>query len=531
MALRIEPNVVEIARGESVSFRAVLDDHEVSARWSVPPAYAKDWDDKSKTFSPTTWNSFSFFGRRVAIHAAYEPDREAAGSAETEVTIPSPIESACADVWVTPRRLWIVLLTGYLLICGGVTVGGIFCYWTAAEFEVPDAVVIGPAQVAMATNSTTVFSANRAVAWQFNQDPQDTGSFTAEKVGTYLFTGVASDGSRETAKIVVDSGPGKLSVEPPWKVLRSGDRARFEVMDTSSPDTESTLSWRIDLAAGSTLSGFNLSSDSGPTTELTINDEEIESPARLVLTVERAATVASLDSGQAAIPARKASASILVTANAKTPKQADADRLALIMLALFAGAFGGLIHGVNSLVGYVGSHKFGVSWAGYYLARPFLGAGIAFLTVMLFRSGLDPSANADLSGRLTILAFAGIAGLFSDKAMLKLKQIADVLLSVASDDRSDKIDKSAEAVPTLASIDPSRVKKGATPNVTLTGKNFADGLKVHVNGRERGAVWASATNTSFKLEAEDTAKTGAIEVVVKNSKSAASTPLSLTVTD
>jgi len=99
----------------------------------------------------------------------------------------------------------------------------------------------------------------------------------------------------------------------------------------------------------------------------------------------------------------------------------------LFILVLLAGALGASVHAVRSLSWYVGNRAFVTSWLLYYYLRPFVGAGLAAVFYFVIRGGFfSPTANFSETSPFGFCALAALIGLFSENAVLKLKDIADV---------------------------------------------------------------------------------------------------------
>jgi hypothetical protein len=112
----------------------------------------------------------------------------------------------------------------------------------------------------------------------------------------------------------------------------------------------------------------------------------------------------------------------------------------LILLVLFTGAFGACMTGLPSLADYLGERKLIESWFTFYLARPFVGGGIAFIFYLVIRGGFLAGTNYDAAvvNPFGLAAVAALVGMFSDKALLKLGEVFAILFK-ADDTRSDKL--------------------------------------------------------------------------------------------
>jgi hypothetical protein len=90
---------------------------------------------------------------------------------------------------------------------------------------------------------------------------------------------------------------------------------------------------------------------------------------------------------------------------------------------LLAGAFGSLIHAATSFSNFVGQGKIEKNWIWWYLLRPFTGMGIAFVFYLSFRGGLLNQTKIETLNVYGILTLSALAGLFTDRATLKLEEI------------------------------------------------------------------------------------------------------------
>jgi hypothetical protein len=103
------------------------------------------------------------------------------------------------------------------------------------------------------------------------------------------------------------------------------------------------------------------------------------------------------------------------------------ESLFFVMVA-FAGALGSALHSLRSLVVYIGERELRWSWVPFYLVRPILGALLATLLYVVLRAGLfSPSSSSVQASPYGFAAVAGLAGLFSDQAIEKLKKVAEEL--------------------------------------------------------------------------------------------------------
>lgn len=98
----------------------------------------------------------------------------------------------------------------------------------------------------------------------------------------------------------------------------------------------------------------------------------------------------------------------------------------LMLIVIIAGALGSCVHVIRSLSSYIGHRKLKWSWLPMYILRPFAGAILALVIYLALRGGLF-STNAGIQDTSTFgfAAIATLAGMFSEQAVLKLKDVAE----------------------------------------------------------------------------------------------------------
>jgi hypothetical protein len=107
-------------------------------------------------------------------------------------------------------------------------------------------------------------------------------------------------------------------------------------------------------------------------------------------------------------------------------KMSDEERL--LILVMTAGALGSLVHALRSAYWYVGNRNLVRSWIPKYLLLPFCGAILAVLFYFIVRGGFfSPRSNSMHTSQYGFCALACLVGLFSEQAVLKLKQVADTV--------------------------------------------------------------------------------------------------------
>lgn len=112
-----------------------------------------------------------------------------------------------------------------------------------------------------------------------------------------------------------------------------------------------------------------------------------------------------------------------------------------VWLIIFSGLVGSCIHVLTSMATFVGNRRFLRSWTLWYLVRPLIGAGLAFLIVSVIWGGIStPTQGFNGSNPFQLVAIAGLAGMFSRTASDKLEEIFEQLLrSTKNDQRGDNV--------------------------------------------------------------------------------------------
>jgi hypothetical protein len=112
----------------------------------------------------------------------------------------------------------------------------------------------------------------------------------------------------------------------------------------------------------------------------------------------------------------------------------------LFLLVLFMGLLGASVYALRSVANYRGDQMLYSTWLTYYVVHPPAGAVIALLLYLVVRAGFLKADGADVStvNLFGICAVAGLGGMFSDIAFLKLRELFQVLFK-PKDDRSDKL--------------------------------------------------------------------------------------------
>lgn len=189
----------------------------------------------------------------------------------------------------------------------------------------------------------------------------------------------------------------------------------------------------------------------------------------------------------------------------------------LLLIVLLAGAIGSSIHAANAYARHRAVKDYHPSWFWWYLLRFPIGMGLALLIYLVARGGLfagsfaNNEAATDMVNPFGFAALSALAGLFAKQATAKLEEIFDNIFR--TDDQHDR-----KANPPVVD-NPPTVHVGATGedlNVQVSGRNFAEGATVTVNGEERVSKRVSDTELIVTLLDSDVAEAGELAARVVN---------------
>lgn len=166
----------------------------------------------------------------------------------------------------------------------------------------------------------------------------------------------------------------------------------------------------------------------------------------------------------------------------------------LLLLVALMGFLGNMVHIASSFTAFVGNGTFKRSWVLWYFVKPFTAAALAIIIYFVIRAGFlsygTGAAGISLYG---ILALSALAGLFTDSATLKLKEVFEVIFK-PKDERTGKLEGDATVV---SSLSPESIPPTVDSTITFAGKNLnAAGLKITIDG----VAVTAATTTAEKLE-------------------------------
>lgn len=192
------------------------------------------------------------------------------------------------------------------------------------------------------------------------------------------------------------------------------------------------------------------------------------------------------------------------------------NRILLILVALM-GFLGNMVHIASSFTSYVGNGTFLRSWVLWYFVKPFTAAGLAIIVYFIIRAGfLSYGAGASGISLYGIMALSALAGLFTDSATLKLKEVFEVIFK-PRDERTGKLQGDTEV--TVTSITPSTVAATGDTVLILTGKglNTAD-IKITMDNAEIKPAVQTAERLEIKYSPAPAALTAKKTVLVITNK-------------
>jgi hypothetical protein len=172
---------------------------------------------------------------------------------------------------------------------------------------------------------------------------------------------------------------------------------------------------------------------------------------------------------------------------------------ALMIVALSMGAIGGTVHCLRSLYWYVGNGWFKASWLAFYFLIPLASGVLSFGILFVIKAGLFSNASSgttDAANPYGVAGFSFIIGLFSQQAMLKLKQVAETLFAAPAPG-SDALPQ-GEKKPTVpeftltpnpASLTGTKENPKVAATLTLTALNgFSEAVTLTVAGSPAGVT-------------------------------------------
>jgi hypothetical protein len=154
--------------------------------------------------------------------------------------------------------------------------------------------------------------------------------------------------------------------------------------------------------------------------------------------------------------------------------------LILVLVAL-GGFLGNLIYVAASFTDFVGAEKFRRSWLLWYCVKPFTASALALAIYFVFRGGFLNASNDAISinlfGTMTISV---LAGLFTDRTTLKMKEVFDVLLR-PNEQRPDALQSNVREL----NVEAPLLEVGVPATIMITGQSLPkEKLTASIEGQE-----------------------------------------------
>jgi IPT/TIG domain len=162
----------------------------------------------------------------------------------------------------------------------------------------------------------------------------------------------------------------------------------------------------------------------------------------------------------------------------------------LFYMLIMAGALGGCIHAMRSLYWYSGQGELKWRWLLMYFTLPFIGAAMAMIFSLLITAGFVNNTTGS-SQALFIIAAAGLVGMFSQQAALKLTDVANAFFTKPGEGKDSEPQKSisvgegrtTKPTPlTVTAIDKSAGKAAGGDEVNIKGSGFSTSTTVTFGG-------------------------------------------------
>jgi hypothetical protein len=161
----------------------------------------------------------------------------------------------------------------------------------------------------------------------------------------------------------------------------------------------------------------------------------------------------------------------------------------LLLIIIFAGALGGIIHALRSLFWYIGNEGLNWKWVPMYILLPFEGALMATIFYLVIYGGFIPTTPTERGSYWFVIGVAVLVGMFSHQAALKLRDLANVALTKPGEG-ANAIPQTSKPVSTPLSGSEPDIKivpmKGSIKGgekIRISGKNFKKITSVNFNGK------------------------------------------------
>lgn len=148
------------------------------------------------------------------------------------------------------------------------------------------------------------------------------------------------------------------------------------------------------------------------------------------------------------------------------------DEQRLLLLVLLAGALGSILHDLRSVYWYIGNRSLVKSWMAMYIVLPFAGATLALIFYLVVRGGFfSPQSSFKETSPFGFAAFAALIGMFSPQAVLKLREVAETLLTKPQPGANSKPQETMTPAPAPVTPAPGTVSTTTTTSTPPAGGN------------------------------------------------------------
>jgi hypothetical protein len=451
------------------------------------------------------------------------------------------VEERSAEIQLTNSRLVVPLLYLFLFAVSTCSILQIaFCFPDLSQDSSP--FVVGPSKVLLKPGETLPFAATEEVRWSPNAP---SGVFTAGGAGQYLVDATRALDADQVQRGRVEVSDVSLRIEPALPRLGPGQSMQL----VARADGAEVIGFRGEICDQEGLCTAPEDIDESRVVDVTVTARRTARPAPRIQDdmsgggtsgeggASPEAHARPHSGGSAGTQDQPEKRAEPLTASVKLRLvPAPIGMRTLILYTLLFGALGSVLHAIKSLVAFVGNGTFSSRWALFYFSQPYVGALMALFVVFIVKADLAASPRTP-DNFVTVASIAVLAGLFSDTAAQKLKEIFDTVVGVGADRRADKLATGSSATPSntalapqLTAVIPSTTPANAPVQLTLNGTAFARGCYVLVDNKQRSPSQASATQLKIELAAADIPQPATLDLVVVNPNGTPSEALKLTVT-
>jgi len=179
----------------------------------------------------------------------------------------------------------------------------------------------------------------------------------------------------------------------------------------------------------------------------------------------------------------------------------------ILILVAAAGFLGNMIYVVKSFTAFVGIGTFNKQWILWYVLKPFSAVGLAIVIYFVLNNSDDVfTKGVNLNG---IVGVAALTGLFTDMAMVKLKDIFEVIVKPNEDKTLTKDSKAVLKID-LENIKPATIDVAQPFEVSIPGENLnAAKLVIVFNGVEitNAIITSKLIKFTYEVPVGDRGKT------------------------